>query len=145
MPIELDEIAAPEPCRCVIVVDQALPVGKVANAVAVIALTLGKRHPHLVGPDLIDASGWAHPGLIPIGITVLAADLVELNKVRAKALKGDIDVVDFPFQGQETNDYAEFCARVRDITTDNLKYIGVGLFGTRKAVGRVVGRFPLLR
>jgi Protein of unknown function (DUF2000) len=49
----MDENAA-EATRCVVVVDESLPPGRAANAAAVIALTLGKRHPHLAGPDLID-------------------------------------------------------------------------------------------
>lgn len=145
MPMEPEEAAPPEPARCVIVVDKALPVGQAANAAAVIALTLGKRHPHLGGPDIVDASDWVHPGLIPIGIAVLAAGTDELCGVRAKALKSGIDVVDFPCQGQETTDYAAFRARVREVATEDLSYAGVGLYGSRKAVGRIVGRFPLLR
>lgn len=128
-----------------IVVDIALPAGRAANAAAVIALTLGRRHPHLAGADLVDASGHAHPGLIPIGIAVLAAPAAELRTLRAKALKSEIDVVDFPSEGQMTTDYAEFGARVRGIATDDLSYAGVGLYGRRKAVGRVVGRFSLLK
>lgn len=144
MPIDVEEAAA-ELMRCVVVVDSGLPGGRAANAAAVIALTLGKRHPHLAGTDLIDGSGCRHPGLIPIGIAVLAAPAPDLAMVRAKALKGGIDVVDFPSQGQETTDYAEFGARVRAVAADELTYVGIGLVGPRKAVGRVVGRYPLLR
>lgn len=144
MALEMVE-SVPEPMRCVIVVDQALPAGRAANAASVIALTLGRRHPHLAGPDLVDASGHAHPGLIPIGIAVLAADGADLGAIRAKALKAGIDVVDFPADGQQTTDYAEFGARVRAVPTEALAYVGVGLYGARKAVGRIVGRFALLR
>jgi hypothetical protein len=139
------EETAPEPTRCVIVVDSSLPPGRAANAAAVIALTLGKRHPHLGGPDLVDASGHAHPGLIPIGIAVLAASASELNALRSKAFKHGVDVVDFPTQGQQTTNYAEFRSRVREIPTEDLTYVGVGLYGSRKSIGRAVGRFSLLR
>jgi hypothetical protein len=131
--------------RCVIVVDGALPVGHAANAAAVIALTLGKRHPHLAGPDLIDAGENSHPGLIPIGIAVLAAPTADLSSLRDKALAKGIDVVDFPIQGQQTTDYAEFRTRVRELPPEEIAYAGVGLYGGRKAVGRIVGRFSLLK
>jgi hypothetical protein len=137
--------AAPEPMRCVIIVDAALPPGRAANAAAVIALTLGKRHPHLPGPDLTDASGWAHPGLIPIGIAVLAAEAAELPALRAKALKSGIAVIDFPEEGQQTTDYSAFAARVRERETEDLAYVGVGLYGSRKLIGRIVGRYGLLK
>lgn len=134
-----------DPGRCAIIVNADLPVGRAANAAAVIALTLGKRHPYLAGTDLVDASGCAHPGLIPIGIAVLAAPGGQLPGIRTRALERGIDVVDFPSQGQETNDYGEYGARVSEVATEDLTYVGVGVFGPRKAVGKVVGQFPLLK
>ena len=80
-----DLVSEIEPGRCAIVVDQSLPVGRAANAAAVIALTMGKIHPDLAGVDLIDGSGLAHPGLIPIGISVLGATAEELKALREKA------------------------------------------------------------
>ena len=144
MPLE-EDAETPVPTRCVIVVDAALPAGRAANAAAVIALTLGQRHPDLVGPELVAACGDVHPGLIPLGIAVLAAARDELVVLRRKAVGADIDVVDFPVQGQETTDYAEFRRRVAAVEVAQLAYVGVGLYGARKAVGRLVGRFPLLK
>lgn len=136
---------APDPGRCVIVVDSNLPAGKAANAAAVIALTLGKRHPYLAGEDLVDASGCAHPGLIPIGIAVLGVPGERLPELRARALDRGVDVVDFPSQGQDTNDYQEYGSRVSKVPTEDLAYVGVGVFGTRKAVSKVIGHVPLLK
>lgn len=142
--VEANERIA-ELMRCAIVVDGSLPPGKAANAAAVIALTLGKRHPELVGADLLDGSGQTHPGLIPIGIAVLAASAIELVEIRVKALRVALDVVDFPSQGQQTNDYLEFGARVRAVPTAQLAYVGVGICGSKKIVGKIVGRFALLK
>ena len=131
--------------RCAIVVATELPAGRAANAAAVIALTLGRRRPDLVGADLVDGSGVAHPGLIPIGVAVLAAPMAALAAVRAKALARSVLVVDFPLQGQQTTDYLAFSAAVAGKPTEELRYVGVGLVGTRKAVGKVVGRYGLLK
>jgi hypothetical protein len=131
--------------RCVIIVDEALPAGKAANAAAVIALTVGKIWPELAGRDLTDASGFAHPGLIPIGIAILGAEASELGKIRAKALERTLGVVDFPVQGQQTTDYEAFCAAVSQVDTDHLQYVAVGLYGPRRAVGKVVGKYGLLK
>jgi hypothetical protein len=48
--------AAPRvlPERCVIVVHKDLSVGHAANAAAVVALTLGQRHPALVGEPFVE-------------------------------------------------------------------------------------------
>ena len=144
MPIDIKDDAREEE-RCAIVVAAELPPGRAANAAAVIALTLGKRHPHLAGPELVDASGESHPGLIPIGIAILAAPAEALGEIRTKALHKGIDVVDFPAQGQETTNYVAFGAMVRQVPTEALTYVSVGLHGPRRQVGRVVGKLPLLK
>ncbi len=74
------------PTRCVIIIDTDLPAGRAASAAAAIALTIGARHPQLVGSPLVDASGLRAPGLIPIGIPVLAAPQSELNALRLQGL-----------------------------------------------------------
>lgn len=133
------------PERCVIVVDDQLPPGRAANAAAVIALTVGQRHPALVGPPLVDASGVEHPGLIPIGIAVLAADQATLAGIRDKAVAAGCDVVDFPVQGQQTTDYAAFRDVVAQVATADLQYVGVALIGARKPVGKIVANLGLLK
>ena len=102
----------PEPERCVIVVDEALPPGKASNAAAVVAFTLGQRHSRLVGEPLREQDGTAHPGLIPIGIPVLKATADQLSALRQKSMT-HCDVVDFLVQGQATNDYEAFLSAVR--------------------------------
>lgn len=109
------------PQRCVIVIDGELPAGKAANAAAVLALTVGQRHPALVGEPLVDASGCAHPGLIPVGIAVLAASQQEMSAIRGKAIAASCDVVSFPVQGQQTTDYGAFRDDGYRVATDELR------------------------
>lgn len=133
------------PERCVIVVDNALPAGLAANAAAVVALTVGQRHPGLVGTPLVDASGGVHPGLIPIGIAVLGASQDELAAVRQKAMATtECDVVDFPVQGQQTTNYAAFGEAVAAVPAADLRYVAVALIGERKPLGKVVSKLGLL-
>jgi AcrR family transcriptional regulator len=133
------------PERCVIVVDNALPAGLAANAAAVVALTVGQRHPGLVGAPLVDASGGVHPGLIPIGIAVLGASQDELAAVRHKAMATtECDVVDFPVQGQQTTNYAAFGEAVAAVPATDLRYVAVALIGERKPLGKVVSKLGLL-
>ena len=137
--------AAALPERCVIVVDAALPPGLAANAAAVVALTVGQRHPGLVGAPLVDASGRSHPGLIPIGIAVLGASQDELAAVRQKALAHtECDVIDFPVQGQQTTNYAAFREAVAGVPAEALRYVAVGFVGERKPLGKVVSKLGLL-
>lgn len=134
---------APE--RCVIVVADDLPVGRAANAAAVIALTVGQRHPSLVGAPLIDACAVEHPGLTFIGVTVLAAGSNDLSSIRAKGLEANCDVIDFPVQGQQTTNYAAFREAVAQVGTADLRYVGVALVGPRESIKKIVGNLALLK
>ncbi len=138
------ETAAPM-ARCVIVLDKDLPVGRLANAAAVIALTIGQRHPGLVGGALVDASGFAHPGLIPVGIAMLGAAQAELHKLRSDALAAGCDVVDFPLEGQLTKNYEEFQGAVAVIDPVDMKYVGVALVGQKKPISKIVSKLELLK
>jgi hypothetical protein len=134
-----------KPQRCVIVLDRALPSGKAANAAAVIALTIGQRHPGLVGAPLVDASGHAHPGLIPIGIPVLAASQQDLSAIRAQGAAIGCDIVDFPLQGQQTTNYEAFMEAVKTVAADDLRYVGVALIGEKKPISKIVAKLDLLK
>lgn len=132
------------PTRCVIVVDRDLPRGRLANAVAVIALTVGQRHPMLVGEPLVDGTGFAHPGLIPIGVALLAASRDELPAIRDRALAAGCDVVDFPVDGQQTKDYQTFRDAVAALAPEVISYTGVALVGQKKDISKIVGKLDLL-
>ena len=134
-----------EPERCVIVVDQALPPGLAGNAAAVLALSIGAHFSALPGQDLIDADGSRHPGLIPMGLPVLAASADQLSALRSAALAADLYVLDFPAAGQQTTDYDDFAAQVTRTNTADLGYLGVALCGSARGIRKLTGGFPLLR
>ena len=54
-----------------------------------LSLTIGQRHPQPVGTRFIDSNGVAFPGLIPIGISKLAA--TPQNEQIARAIRSGID------------------------------------------------------
>ena len=135
----------PVPDRCAIIVDVGLPLGRLANAIGVVALTVGQRCPALVGEPLIDRSGFSHPGLIPVGIAVLGASQDELSRLRSKAIGCGCDVIDFPVQGQQTNDYAQFRDAVASVATEEMRYTAIAVVGQKKQVRSVTGALRLLR
>lgn len=131
--------------RCVAVVDEALRPGHAANAVGVTAITLGALVPELMGGDLVDGEGRTLPGLIPQGITVLAASRETLRDLRTRAAAGGLGVIAMPALGQQTNDYEEVRRRVAEMATDEVEFLGVIVYGSRTAVRKLTGSLPLLR
>jgi Protein of unknown function (DUF2000) len=85
------------------------------------------------------------PGLIPIGIPVLGAPATDLASLRDRARQAGLEVVDFPAQGQQTNDYVEFRRMVGETAPEQVRYLGVMIYGERKKVSRIVGKYSLLR
>lgn len=126
-----------KPDRCVLIMNDSVSGGHLANAIAVIALTVGQRHPYLVGAPLVDADAVSHPGLIPIGIPMLQCSNEQLKELRAKALEKGFDVVDFPSQGQQTKNYDEFLAMMSAAQTDDLEYLGIAIIGKKNPVNKL--------
>lgn len=87
-----EEIITSEPTRSarlkwVIVADEAIPAGLMANAVACIASSTAAAVTGLIGPGGRDASGHRHPGLPWAGCTVLTASAVSIIGPRNRISK----------------------------------------------------------
>ncbi|KGD85078.1 hypothetical protein C7434_0628 [Pantoea sp. PNA 14-12] len=129
--------------RCVMILNSALPAGKATNAAAVIALTLGQRHPSLVGEDLEDATTQRYPGLIPVGIPVLGADSAQLSTVWRQSEQTDCDIVVFPEQGQSTTDYQAFSDTMKTLPAPEWRLLGMAIVGDKKAVRKLTAKLNL--
>jgi hypothetical protein len=130
--------------RCVIVINQDLPLGNIANAAAVLALTLGQRHPMLVGEVLADSQGQCWPGLIPIGISVLAASEEQLGALLQQPRAAEVDRILFPVDGQQTTNYAQFRASVANLPSSEWRLLGIALAGEKKTVRKLTAKLNLL-
>ena len=132
--------------KCVVVVDGELPAGLMVNAAACLAVTLGERVEDINGEDATDGSGMVHPGLIPTGIAILQADADAIKDTRLKAeVTEGVFVADFTDAAQTPRDYGEYLQNISNINSEDLRYLGVGLYGDKKAVGRLTGGLALLR
>jgi hypothetical protein len=113
--------------------------------VGVLAVTLGATLPALIGSDLHDADGRTHRGLILQGLPVLAAPGGELGTLRERALAADLGVIDFPTHGQQTTDYREFGNELAQLRAADIRYLGLIVYGPRRAVNKLTGHLRLLR
>lgn len=129
--------------RCVMILNAALPPGKATNAAAVIALTLGQRHPTLVGDALEDAEKHPSPGLITTGIPVLAASDQELDVLREQCEKAEYDLVLFPEAGQSTTDYQALGDVLRQQPRQQWRLLGLAIVGDKKALRKLTAKLAL--
>lgn len=145
-----DEIRTAEPTRAarlkwVVVVDEALPPGRAANAAICVAAATASAVSGLLGPDAKDAGGSVHPGLPWAGCTVLGAPADRLATLRAKAIVSlGVFVADMPTAGQATRVYDEYLQQIGESTPEELVYHAVSLVGPRNRIDKLVHRLPLL-
>ena len=68
--------------KCVMIIDETLPCGLIANTAAIMGLTLGKHIPEVVGKDVIDNDGLSHLGIIEFPIPILKGCADKIKEIR---------------------------------------------------------------
>lgn len=102
--------------KCVMVVDENLPLGIIANTAAIMGITLGKQMPEVVGADVTDQSGGRHLGIIEFPVPILKGSpeaIRELRETLCQPEFQDLSVVDFSDLAQGCKTYGEFMEKWR--------------------------------
>lgn len=134
--------------KCVMIIDENLPLGNMVNTAAIFGVTLGKVMPEVVGDDVIDADGNIHMGIIAIPIPILKGNPQLIKEIRQKLYEPgfeDVTVVDFSDLAQSCNDYNEFTEKMAKNAESDLSYFGIAMCGPKKKVNKLTGSMPLLR
>ena len=134
--------------KCVMLINENLPLGIIANAAAVMGVTLGKLFPQTVGVDVFDNSGKCHLGIIEFPIPILKGNLSLIKELREKLYQpafAELTIVDFSDVAQSCKTYDEFIGKMADIPNIELNYFGIAIYGNKKQVNQLTGNMPLLR
>lgn len=134
--------------KCVIVVDENLPLGIIANTAAILGITMGMKMPDVVGNDVLDLEGNAHIGIIQFPVPILKGNTEILKKLRTRLFEpqfSELTVVDFSDLAQGCKTYEEFTDKMAACAEDNLSYLGIAVCGDKKKVNKLTGTLPLLR
>ena len=134
--------------KCVIVINENLPLGVIANTSTILGITLGKYIPELIGKDAIDSSGESHLGIITIPVPILKGNKEILRELREELYTyydDDMIVVDFSDVAQSCNIYREYLQKASTIPEVEHNYFGVAICGNKKKVNKLTGSMPLLR
>lgn len=134
--------------KCVMVVDETLPLGIVTNTAAVMGVTIGKHLPQAVGTDVVDRTGHNHLGIVQFPIPILKSSREGIRELRTRLYEdafSDLKVVDFSDTAQSCKTYDEYVGKMQDIPESALSYFGVAVCGDRKKVNKLTGSMPLLR
>ncbi len=138
----------PQAEKCVMVIDESLPMGVAANTAAIMGITLGKKCPEAVGADVADEDGHRHLGIIEFPVPILRGTASSIKQLREKLYQPDfqdLTVVDFSDLAQGCKTYDEFIDKMGRVPEDALQYLGVAVCGPKKKVNQLTGSLPLLR
>lgn len=134
--------------KCVMVIDENLPLGLIANTAAIMGITLRKEMPEVVGANVTDQSGNRHLGIIEFPVPILKGSPEVIKEIREKLYQPDfqdLSVVDFSDLAQGCKTYDEFIGKMADVPEDSLQYFGIAICGAKKKVNKLTGSMPLLR
>lgn len=134
--------------KCVMVIDENLPMGIISNTAAIMGITLGKYAPETVGSDVVDKTGNSHLGIVELPVPILKGNKELIKDLRKKLYSTDFEeltVVDFSDVAQSCNVYDEFIQRIANVAEDELQYFGIAIYGNKKKVNKLTGSMPLLR
>ena len=134
--------------KCVMIIDENLPLGIIANTAAIMGITIGKRMPDVVGTDVVDKTGNEHLGIIGFPVPILKGNPVLIKEIREKLYEpdySDLMVVDFSELAQGCKTYDEFIGKMHLVEEKELEYLGIAICGSRKKVNKLTGSMPLLR
>ncbi|MET0258649.1 MAG: DUF2000 domain-containing protein [Methylobacterium sp.] len=128
----------------VIVLAETLPVGLKANFAAVLAMSLGKLMPELVGADTPTADGIALSGITTVALPILGAPASELPRLfmQADGLPVRLAYMRSAFEARTYEDYTD---RIAAAPLAQHEPQALLLAGPRKAIDRLCGRLALVR
>lgn len=134
--------------KCVMIIDEQLPIGLVANTAAILGVTLGKLYPEGIGEDIYDSTGNKHLGIVNFPIPILKTSKEQLQTIResiSQQSDQDVTIIDFSDVAQITNSYEQYRQTLESIAPEKLAYFGICLKGKKKLINKVAGSLPLYR
>ena len=134
--------------KWVMIIDENLPLGLIANTAAIMGITLGKENPDVVGISVTDLNGSKHPGIIEFPLPILKGNPQVIREIRRKLGQPefqDLSAVDFSDLAQSCHTYQEYIEKMAGTPEQELRYLGLGIRGPKKKVNRLTGNMPLLR
>jgi hypothetical protein len=132
--------------KTVIVLDESLSRGHLANVAAALAMSMAGLIPDPVGPDVSDADAKMHPGIVKRPIPVLGAAEGELQMLMTQSggMAG-VKVVSFTDIAQRSRTYDSYAEAMSMAGSGSIRYLGLGICGDMKSVAKLTGSLPLLK
>ncbi|HNU79498.1 MAG TPA: DUF2000 domain-containing protein [Bacillota bacterium] len=134
--------------KCVMIIDENLPAGIIANATAALGISLASAVDGLIGKKLYDKDERLHQGITNIPIPILTLSKREL-RIRYDDLleKNDpeILVIGFSEIAQKSLNYDDYGIKLAAARKDEIEYLGICIYGPKKKINKLTGNLKMLR
>jgi len=130
------------------IIDESLPPGQAANTTAVLGISLSAKKAGLTGPDITDSHGRVHSGITNVSVPVLISGKERLKHLYEKLMESqdpDMIVIGFNDLAKESQNYEEFTQKLGEANPENIRILGLCLYGNRKSVNKLTGSLKLLK
>ena len=139
------EINMQELVKTAFIIADDLPVGLAINTGTLLGSTLGNKLPYMIAEGLPDGSGVVHSGLSWLPMPILKADRTTIKAIADDARNAGLLVTDVSEPAQTARTVEEYRQQLAAVTNEELVYLGVGLYGDKKLVNKLVGKLMLYR
>lgn len=134
--------------KCVIIINKELPLGLIANTAAILGCSLGKYAEDIVGQAVTDKNNYVHKGIVNTPIPILSSTKDEIKKLYNTAFEKYSDkimLIDFTRIAQQCKDYSDYIEKMSAVASDELEYLGICMYGSKKAINHLAGSLPTLK
>ncbi len=131
--------------KIVIVLDEKLPAGIMANTSAALAMSCCRKIPGIIGKDVTDADMNIHPGLLTMPVPVLSSNAEQLGEIKRTASDAGLDVIGFTDIAARSRSYDSYIESMASSGSADLKYLGLCIFGDTGKVRSITGALPLVK
>ncbi|SHJ82699.1 Protein of unknown function [Dethiosulfatibacter aminovorans DSM 17477] len=134
--------------KCIMIVDENLPRGIIANTTAALGISLASIKEGLVGKQLKDKDRRIHEGITNTPIPILALDNKAIKKLYDQIQEnGDdqVQLIGFNNVAQKSQHYEDYESKLLKTPKDDIEYLGMCLYGPKKKINKLTGSIKMLK
>lgn len=132
--------------RCVIVINQDLPLGLAINAASIVGIGIGNKIKQLIGQDLISVDGVDYPGVISSSLPILKTTNEMIKKIQNDCSKlEEVYFLPFSLIAQSCKNYDDYAKKLTSTQDQDIQIAAIGLVGKKSKVNKLTGNLLLFK
>lgn len=133
-----DSLTPPFACKVAVVVRDDLQPWQRLNVTAFLISGVTTAHPELVGQDYEDADGQRYLRLLGVPVLIFEAAAEILQSARVRAVERGLPLAVYTREMFATGHDADNRAVVRAVPSAGLNLVGIGMYGPKNVVDKVI-------